>query len=193
MKKATKRVATAVVGTGLAFGAIGVSAASETVTVESGDTYWGLAQNYDDVSTDNLVEENDYDPQALPVGAEIVIPTGEENGDENDVVTHVVQPGNTFSEIAAVYDGVTVNDLENLNPDVNPYSLTVGSEIVVVDYGESDTDSDEYVYHTVQPGNTFYEIASVYDGVTVNDLLEANPNVDPYVMTIGSDVAIPVR
>ncbi|MCZ0704559.1 LysM repeat protein [Natronobacillus azotifigens] len=191
MKKATKRVATAVVGTGLVFGAIGVSAASDTVTVEPGDTYWGLAQNYDNVSTNDLTEENDYDPQALPVGAEIVIPMDED--EDNDVVTHVVQPGNTLSEIAAVYDGVTVNDLENLNPDVDPESLTVGSEIVVVDYEDSDADSDEYVYHTVQPGNTFSEIASVYDGVTVNDLLEANPNVDPYAMTIGSDVAIPVR
>lgn len=132
MKKATKRVATAVVGTGLVFGAIGVSAASDTVTVEPGDTYWGLAQNYDDVSTNDLTEENDYDPQALPVGAEIVIPTGEENGEENgEVVTHVVQPGNTFSEIASVYDGVTVNDLLEANPNVDPYAMTIGSDVAI--------------------------------------------------------------
>ncbi|GGM32515.1 hypothetical protein GCM10011351_18240 [Paraliobacillus quinghaiensis] len=193
MKKVTKTI-TSVVGGGLIFGAIGVSA-SESVTVDPGDTYWGLAQNHDDVSTEEIVEANDYDPKMLPVGAEIVIPTDETSNGEagQDMVTHTVQPGNTFAEIAAVYDGVTVDDLERLNPDVDPYSLTIGSELVVVDYASEDDTSEDYVYHTVQPGNTFYEIASVYDGVTVDDLLEANPNVDPYLLIIGSEIAVPTE
>ncbi|QOY36582.1 LysM peptidoglycan-binding domain-containing protein [Anaerobacillus isosaccharinicus] len=189
MKKAT-RLLTPALGVGLVFGAMGVSAQSETVTVESGDTYWGIAQGFDGVTTEDLVEANEYNPRAIPIGAEIKIPDGETSSD-NDVVTHVIQPGNTLTNIAAVYDGVTVDDLFRLNPGIDPYSLTVGSEIVVVDYNSEF--GEDYLYHTVQPGNTFNEIASVYDGVTVDDLLEANPNEDPYELTIGSRIVIPLN
>ncbi|MRH43928.1 LysM peptidoglycan-binding domain-containing protein, partial [Aquibacillus halophilus] len=67
------------------------------------------------------------------------------------------------------------------------------SEVTVVgNTGDSGSDAD-VVYHTVQPGNTFNEIASVYDGVTVDELIEANPNVDIYSLNIGSQVAIPLN
>lgn len=191
MKKAKRLIATSTLGVGLVFGAIGVAAYSETVTVKKGDTYWGIAQNYDDVTTEDLVEANDYDPRALPIGAEIKIPIGEKKDSDSDLVKHVIQPGNTLTNIAAVYDGVTVDDLIKLNPDIDPYALTIGSEIVVVDH--SSTFGEDYLYHRVQPGNTFFEIASVYDGVTVDDLLEANPNVDPYELVIGSRVVIPLK
>ncbi|MFA9559980.1 LysM peptidoglycan-binding domain-containing protein [Evansella sp. AB-rgal1] len=187
MKKTTKILAP-VVGIGLVFGTAGVSANS-SVTVEPGDTYWGISQGYDNVSVDDIVEANDYAPDALPIGAEINIPVEGENG--SDVVTHVVQPGNTLSGIAAEYDGVSVDDLFQLNPEVDPYALQIGSEINVVDYDREA--GEDYLYHTVQPGNTFNEIASVYDGVTVDMLVDANPDVDPYELTIGSQVVIPLR
>ncbi|GGM24462.1 hypothetical protein GCM10011351_07790 [Paraliobacillus quinghaiensis] len=195
MKKITKMIAS-VVGGGMIFGAIGVSA-SETVTVDPGDTYWGLAQDYENVSTEEIVEANEYAPRMIPIGAEIVIPTDESEKSSDtrqDVVTHVVQPRNTLSDIAAVYEGVTADDLAKLNPDVDPESLMIGSEIVVFDYGSEDVAEDEdFVYHTVQPGNTFYEFASIYDGITVDDLLEANPDVDAYLLQIGSEVKIPTK
>ena len=117
MKKATKLIAPAL-GAGLVFGAIGVSA-SETVTVKPGDTYWGLAQKYEDVSIVDLVEANEYDPYSIPTGVEITIPTNEENSSEEHLVKHVIQPGNTLSEIADVYEHVTVEALMKLNPDQN--------------------------------------------------------------------------
>ena len=182
MKKATKLLGPAL-GVGLVFGAIGVSA-SETVTVTEGDTYWGIAQAYENVMPNELAQANPYDARAIPVGATLTVPT-------EDVVTHVVQPGNTLTEIAAAYDGVSVDELLRLNPSIDPYDLTIGSEVVVVDrtsaYGE------DYLYHRVQPGNTFYEIASVYDGVSVDDLMHANPNTDPDELIVGTRIVIPLR
>ncbi|RXJ00264.1 LysM peptidoglycan-binding domain-containing protein [Anaerobacillus alkaliphilus] len=182
MKKATRIIAP-ILGVSLVFGAIGVSA-HETVTVKSGDTYWGIAQKYDDVTTEDLMEANEYNAYAIPTGAEITVPT-------ENVVTHVIQPGNTLAEIAAAYDGVTVNDLVRLNPEIDPYHLEIGSEIVIVNYDS--VLGEDYLYHTIQPGNTFYNIANAYDGVSVNDLLEANPNEDPYELTIGSQIVIPLN
>lgn len=182
MKKAT-RIITPILGASLLFGAIGVSA-HETVTVESGDTYWGIAQEYNDVTTEDLMEVNEYNPYAIPIGAEITVP-------KENLVIHVIQPGNTLAQIAATYDGVSVDDLFRLNPEIDPYNLMIGSEVVVVNYDREL--GEDYLYHTVQPGNTFYNIASVYDGVSVNDLIHANPNEDPYELTIGSQIVIPLN
>ncbi|MBM7660355.1 LysM repeat protein [Bacillus mesophilus] len=136
MKKATKLLVPAL-GFGLVFGAVNVSA-SKTVTVEPGDTYWGIAQGYKDVLVEDMIEANEYEPFTIPVEAEITIPT-------EDQVTHVIQPGNTLSEIAAVYDGVSVDDLFELNPEIDPNSLTIGSEIVVVDYSNENQKMEDTV------------------------------------------------
>ncbi|WP_179295558.1 LysM peptidoglycan-binding domain-containing protein [Bacillus sp. FJAT-45350] len=189
MKKAT-RIITPILGVGLVFGAIGVSA-SETVTVERGDTYWGLAQGYNNVSVEELIGANDYHPNELQTGVELTIPTNEDTTSNDEVVTHVIQPGNTLAEIAEAYDGVTVDELIRLNPGINPYELTVGSEILVATNGNEH--GEDYVYHTVQPGNTYYEIANAYDGVSVDDLREANPNIDPYELPIGYQIIIPIN
>ncbi|MBU9713028.1 LysM peptidoglycan-binding domain-containing protein [Evansella tamaricis] len=189
MKKTTKIIAP-VVGLGLLVGTSSISAQS-SVTVESGDTFWGIAQDYDELSTEEIVEANNYDPLEIPVGAEIIIPVNGEDSFDGETVTHVIQPGNTLSSIASVHDGVTVDDLLELNPGIDPYSLTIGSELAVVSYDREE--GEDYLYHTVQPGNTFFEIASVYDGVSVEDLQDANPNVDPYELTIGSQLVIPLQ
>lgn len=192
MKKASKILAPAL-AVGLAFGATSISA-NTTKTVEPGDTFWGIAQNHD-VTVDELMDLNsDLDPYAIPVGAEIELSVEDENGQNEDVVTHVIQPGNTLWGISQVYDGVTVDDLYDLNPDVDPYELTIGSELAVVER-DSDSSNEEadVIYHTVQPGNTFSEIASAYDYVSVEDIMEANPNVDPYSLTVGSQIAIPLK
>ncbi|MFE8700620.1 LysM domain-containing protein [Cytobacillus sp. FJAT-54145] len=191
MKKATKLLAPTL-ALGMVFGASSFSANAETVTIESGDTLWGIAQEHN-VTVDELMSMNsDLDPRAIPAGTEIQISESKNNDNEN-VVRHVIQPGNTLNDIAAIYEGVSVDDLYALNPDIDPYALVVGDEIVVVDYTRESTNDPNVVYHTVQPGNTFYNIASVYDGVTVNDLIEANPNVDIYSLTIGSEIVIPLE
>ncbi|MRH41310.1 LysM peptidoglycan-binding domain-containing protein [Aquibacillus halophilus] len=195
MRKMSKLlIPTVVVGT--IFGATSFSAMAATETVESGETLWGIAQEHDDVTVDELVDLNsNLDPTAIPVGTEIQLDANENNGSSgnNGMVTHTVQPGNTLLGIAAVYDGVTLEDLYELNPGIDPYGLTIRSEVTVVgNTGDSGSDAD-VVYHTVQPGNTFNEIASVYDGVTVDELIEANPNVDIYSLNIGSQVAIPLN
>ncbi|MCD8502420.1 MAG: LysM peptidoglycan-binding domain-containing protein [Bacillaceae bacterium] len=168
---------------------VAFSANPNTKIVEEGDTFWGIAEEYD-TTVDHLKELNsNLDPYAIPIGSEIQI----EVKHDDDVVDHIIQPGNTLWEISQVYDGVSVDDLTHLNPDVDPYALQIGSSLTVVDRGDS-TDSDyDVIYHTVQPGNTFSEIASVYDYVSAENIMNANPDVDPYSLTIGSKIAIPLK
>lgn len=197
MKK-TSKVLVPTLALGMAFGASGLSASAATETVESGDTLWGIAQE-NNVSVDQLMDYNsNLDPYAIPIGTEVQLdPTNQSDSEQNgDMVTHTVQPGNTLYEIAQTYDGVSVDDLHQMNEGIDPYNLTIGSEVTVVgESSNSNNNSNEhanYVHHTVQPGNTFSEIASVYDGVTVDEIMDANPNVDPRALTIGSQIAIPL-
>ncbi|WP_078552395.1 LysM peptidoglycan-binding domain-containing protein [Bacillus alkalicellulosilyticus] len=175
---------------GMILGTTSLAASASTVTVNPGDTFWGIAQNHD-VTVDELVESNsNLDPHALPVGSEVHL---NGNGQDENVVTHRIYPGNTLYGIAQVYDGVTVNDLLHLNEGIDPYSLQIGSHVNVVEQTQETTTDSNVVYHTVQPGNTFTNIASVYDYVSADDIAAANPNVDPYELTVGTQIAIPLK
>lgn len=50
-----------------------------------------------------------------------------ENGDQR---IHIVQSGDTFSRIATRY-GVTLTQIQQANPSVNPRALQIGQEIVI--------------------------------------------------------------
>lgn len=182
MKKTTKLLIPTI-GAGLFFGAMSASAV-ETKRVEPGDTYWDIAQNYEEVTTEELAEANIYSAREIPIGVELTIPI-----DEPDMMVHVVETGETLEDIAALYDGIVLADLMDLNPDVDPYDLVVGTEVMLV---ESEIQDEEYVYHIIQPETTIYDIAAVYDGVTVDMILEANPTLDPDAMVVGEEIVIPL-
>jgi LysM repeat protein len=44
--------------------------------------------------------------------------------------------------------------------------------------------------HTVQPGDTLYAIAGRY-ATTLDELLALNPNLDPYALRSGQEIAVP--
>ena len=187
MKKTTKFM-TPILAAGMVFGFSSLSPSAESVTtIEEGDTLWSIAQNHH-MTTEELMNINhNLNPNSLPIGTEILLERVDDDNSDEEKVTHTVQPGNTLWNIANIYDGVTVEHLINENSVIDPYALSIGSELTIL----SSDGSGNSVTHTVQPGNTLWNIASVYNGVTVNDLREANPNVDPLALPIGSTLTIP--
>ncbi|AQQ52284.1 LysM peptidoglycan-binding domain-containing protein [Planococcus lenghuensis] len=116
-----KKFTTAALATGLILGGGLSASAAEVVTVEAGDTFWGIAEEYG-VGVDQLMEDNaQYDEYGLPVGAELTV--------NNDDDIHFVQPGDTLSQIGEDY-GVTTDDLYEYNPGVDEYGLMPGDGIV---------------------------------------------------------------
>lgn len=93
-----------------------------------------------------------------------------------------VKSKDTLWSLSQIYE-VPIEDLYEMNPNVNPYQLSIGSELNIGDYA---TDA----HHTVTPGNSFYNIANLYEGVTLEDLYEWNPDTDPYTLQPGDHVQI---
>ncbi|WP_158591720.1 LysM peptidoglycan-binding domain-containing protein [Oceanobacillus halophilus] len=115
----------------------------------------------------------------LAVGMLLGIGVGQSHA---EVSTVTVEEGDTLWNIAASHKNITIYDLYEWNPGVNPYNIRIGAEIIV------DPGSDWY--HTVSAGDTFYNIASIYEDIDLRDLYVLNPNVNPFDLQIGSKVRV---
>ena len=176
---------------------------TQTYTVQAGDTFWEIAQNYPEVSVQELMNLNPgIDPYALQIGTILTIsgngaetPDSGDNDSTNSEETYIVKAGDTFWEIAQNYETVTVTELMNANPGIAADALQIGEELTVPVNGGSDGDdsdapSDTETY-TIKAGDTLWEIAAEREGVTLDELLAANPTVEPRLLTVGSVINIP--
>lgn len=117
-------------------------------------------------------------------------------------ITHVVQAGETLSEIARMY-GTTVeaivqaNDLENANAIRQGQVLLIPSPTASIPTGEVSAEpvptlssSVGQRIHVVQPGETLSEIARVYS-VTWQEIARANGLDNPNAIRVGQALVIP--
>ncbi len=104
---------------------------------------------------------------------------------------YTIRSGDTLYTIAQRLR-TTVTAITALNPGVNPNQLQVGQVICVP--GASPTpipgSCPGGTGYVIQAGDTFYALASRY-GVSVQALINANPNVDPSRLVIGQTICIP--
>lgn len=119
------------------------------------------------------------------------------------VTTHVVKKGETIYGIARRY-GMSPDYLAKLNPHVAD-GLKTGDELRIVEDAalpaatqavgepadEVKPDADGYVRYTIKNGDTLYAIANAH-GVTLESVLEANPDVNPVGYKAGEVLRIPV-
>jgi len=176
-------------------------------TVESGDTLWGLAKEYN-VPFAALLEANGMtrDTQ-LRRGQEILVPSGYGEIDVSETETEVevvdgttiyeVRRGDTLSEIA-VRAGTSVSRIRSLNNMTGDririgQRLIVPGEIAVVEEETTslvEVDPGQFTaVHTVQSGETASGIANRY-GMSVAELLAANGIENPRRIRAGSDLKV---
>ncbi|MBU7007033.1 LysM peptidoglycan-binding domain-containing protein [Phosphitispora fastidiosa] len=48
------------------------------------------------------------------------------------------------------------------------------------------------VYWIIEPGDTFWKISRIMN-IPLEDILKANPGVDPYNLLVGSKVCVPLK
>ncbi len=105
---------------------------------------------------------------------------------------YTVRVNDTLWDIATRY-GMTVAQLTAANPGINPAALRPG-QILTFSSPTSQVPNTvpevPCAIYAVAPNDTLWDIAANY-GLTLDDLLAANPGVDPMRLMVGQKLAIP--
>lgn len=140
------------------------------------------------------------DPSLLQVGHELLIPvkgaaspspTPEPRSSPTPITTpvhHTVKAGDTLLAIALAYN-TTVEAIQMANKLSSAHALKIGQELLIVPSNVKP--GTPAVVHTITSGDTFAYLSFFY-GSTIDDILVANPELDPDNLQIGQQVVIPV-
>lgn len=163
-----------------------------SVTVEPGDTLWGIAREYH-TTVSSIVSLNDIaNPNLIYPGQVFNIYQVQKRNSYTNTSTgttyYRVVAGDTLSEIALRY-GTTVENLVRLNNIANPNLIYTG-QLLIISYGGSGTTSDTFSY-TIVYGDTLSEIALRY-GTTVAELARINGIANPNLIYAGETLQIPL-
>lgn len=163
--------------------------------VRSGESL-GLIANKYRCSVNNLKSWNNLRNNTIYPGQKLVVfspgyvpqsssgskSTASTDISDRDKNTHVVKNGENLGLIAQKYKCKTT-DLKSWN-NLKDNTIHPGQKLIVYapvknsSTSESDkkpeSESGGYVYHTIRKGDTLWDIAKLYDGVTVEQIKELN-------------------
>lgn len=167
--------------------------------VQRGENLFRIALSYG-LSVDELAVLNGIaDPGSIQVGQRLLVPNAIAPQSSSAPQTHMVQAGETFESIAALYN-MTLDELMTVNNITDVSSIYLGQNLVVAPK-ENPTVIEEQPQtvqvapaalsiHIVQQGETLFRIATSY-GLTVNELAQANSLTDPTFIYAGQQLIIP--
>ena len=157
-------------------------------TIRAGDTFFSIANRFN-ISVDALVQANPgVDPDRLQIGQQICVPTAPPAQCPGGFF-YTIQAGDTFFGLAARFN-VSVQQLINANPGVDPNRLQIGQQICIPTQAPGPGPCPGGFLYTIRAGDTFFSLAARFN-VTVQQLAAANPGVDPNRLMIGQQICIP--
>ena len=148
---------------------------TNTYTVKSGDTLYGIASKYN-TTVDELKSLNNLESNTLSIGQTLKIPSGPTS---NNTSTYTVVKGDTLYGMASKYN-TTVDALKNLN-NLTSNTLSIGEVLKVPSSGN--------VTYTVKSGDTLYSIAREF-GTTISAITDLN-NLETTVLSVGQKLLLP--
>ena len=157
-------------------------------TIRAGDTLFALAQRFNTTVQAIINANPGIDPNSLQVGRMICIPVAPGPGPCQGGFLYTIQAGDTYFSIARRFN-VTVDQLDQANPGVNPDALRIGQQICVPTQPPGPGPCQGTLY-TIRAGDTYFSLAQRFN-VTVAALIAANPGVDPNRLMVGQQICIP--
>lgn len=108
---------------------------------------------------------------------------------------YTVSAGDTLYTIAEKYN-LPVSLLMKVNQITNPYNLQIGTKLCIPGDPSQlpkpeETPRPSTITHTVEAGDTLYLIAKKH-GAKLDDIMRANPSIDPYNLMIGTELIVPL-
>lgn len=104
-------------------------------------------------------------------------------------ISYIIKAGDTFYNLAREYN-TTVAAIISANPLVDPQNLQIGEQLCIPTQKIFPA-CPEGNYYTIKAGDTLYQI-SIRFNISLDDLIHANPGIDPIRLQIGQIICIPV-
>lgn len=107
-----------------------------------------------------------------------------------------IASGDTLYKIAQEVE-VSLEDLFQANPNVDPENLQIGQYICIPEGGQMLPNLKELpncpqgFFWEIAPGDTLYNIAR-QNNISVQRIIAANPGLDPYNLQIGQFICLPI-
>ena len=152
------------------------TASTNTYTVKSGDTLYGIANKYN-TTVDTLKSLNNLTSNTLSIGQVLKLPGSSATSTD----TYTVKSGDTLYAIANKYN-TTVDALKSLN-NLTSNTLSIGQTLKIP------SNSSDNVVYTVKSGDTLYGIAEEF-GTTVSAITKLN-NLSTTTLSIGQKLLLP--
>ena len=110
---------------------------------------------------------------------------------------YTIKSGDTLFKLAQRYN-TTVEAITKINPGINPNNLRVGQIICIPGTAPGPTppptpSCPNGFLHTIRPGDTLFGLSCISQqfGVSVEEIMRANPGIDPNRLQIGQTICIP--
>ena len=158
-----------------------------TYTVKSGDTLYGISNQYG-VSVMDIMKVNNLTNTNLVVGQVLTIPTNNGTNPDN-TFTYTVKKGDSLYSIANLYN-TSVNTLINLN-NLKSNSLSIGQKLLVPETYSSPTTIPNYTNYTVKKGDSLYSIAKNFN-ISIDTIIKDN-SLNSNNLSIGQNLKIRIN
>lgn len=160
--------------------------------IRPGDTLFRLSQEFG-VSVEAIMRANPgIDPNRLQIGQRICIPRAVPptpscpNG-----FFYTIRAGDTLFELSQRFN-VSVQAIINANPGIDPNRLQIGQTICIPRPATPMPPCPNGSFYAVRAGDTLFMIGQRFN-VSVEDIIRANPGIDPNRLQIGQIICIPTR
>jgi len=157
--------------------------------IQPGDNFYRLSIKFN-TTVPALISANPLtNPNFLQIGQTVCIPRQQIYPACPEGNYYTLRSGDTLYGIARAYN-VSLDDLVEANPGINPYMLQIGQVICIPLATPPVKCPNGNKSYAIQAGDTFYKIARKFN-VSLDNLVKANPTIDPDRLLIGQTLCIP--
>ena len=148
-------------------------------TVKENETLFSISKQYN-TSLEDIISVNHIEENNIKLGQVIIIPIYPDPFKKLDTTrftVYTVQPKEGKWRVAYKH-GITVEELERLNPDIKEKPLQINQKLIVPKVkAETKTEEEKnYLFHEVKPLETIYSLSKRYN-ISQEELIKHNPEL----------------
>ncbi len=160
-------------------------------TVRAGDSLYLIANRFNSTVQALITANPGIVPERLYIGQVICVPQVQPSQTVCPIGTspYEIKSGDTLASIAARFN-ITVSDILTANPGIVPERLYIGQVICIPQPKSGEPECPTKNYYVIGRGDTLTAIARIFN-VTVQQLINANPGINPNIISVGQVICIP--